>query len=331
MIPRTKRHRSTPACARCHKQKQKCDRGVPRCLRCVAAGAECTAINRQTSAEVPRSILQHLEQKLAELERQCATPPLQITDLQENGTPVSPGLRQTLDIVDIAIGSSSTSSLFRSQDIIQHRAKLFYPSERPPLKIPVRGVYHDVHPRTAGRAYAAHSSHFKARSIPLQVAKRLFKNYQEEILPRFPCFLEEDLEKLFGDFYDPDAIHSIETSMSGFVIPMVFAISSLTSNSHDFPKVAALSESLHADAMRYSELLHQASVPSLQCLLLLLQLALLLPCTANSWYVTGEAMRMAIGLGLHQEPEASDTVDSNHAELMRRIFWVVCASANTAY
>ncbi|KAF4816404.1 Positive regulator of purine utilization [Colletotrichum siamense] len=71
--PKSKRHRSIPACARCHKSKQKCDRGTPRCLRCVSAGVECTAINRQNSSEVPRSAVQYLEQKLAELETRATT------------------------------------------------------------------------------------------------------------------------------------------------------------------------------------------------------------------------------------------------------------------
>lgn len=171
--------------------------------------------------------------------------------------------------------------------------------------------------------YAAQSSQFKAHEIPLQVAKRLYKNYHDEILPRFPCFLESDLTKYFDDFYRTDQACPTAARMSGFVVPMIFAISSLTSNSHDFSKVAALCESLHADAMRHSDIMHRTSVPSLQCLLLLIQLALLLPYTANLWYVTGEAMRMAISLGLHQEPEERDSGSPLHAELRRQLFWVV--------
>ncbi|KAL2875593.1 hypothetical protein SGCOL_009210 [Colletotrichum sp. CLE4] len=101
-------------------------------------------------------------------------------------------------------------------------------------------------------------------------------------------------------------------------------ISALNSKNRDFRKVAALSEALHADAVEYvDELLHESSILALQCLILLIQLALLLPQTSNLWYITGEAMRMAVSLGLHQEPDARVFRDPGHAEQRRRIFWVV--------
>ncbi|KXH38219.1 hypothetical protein CSAL01_08777 [Colletotrichum salicis] len=54
---------------------------------------------------------------------------------------------------------------------------------------------------------------------------------------------------------------------------MIIGISALNSKNQDFRKVAALSEALHADAVKYvDELLH----------------------TSNLWYLTGEAMCMAV-------------------------------------
>jgi hypothetical protein len=194
------------------------------------------------------------------------------------------------------------------------------------LKIPVRGVYHDLHRRTAGRAYTAQSSHFKARNIPIHVATRLFRNYHDEILPRFPCFFEDDLSALFNQFYSTAVNPSPTDERSCFVIPMILAISALTSNSHDVPKVAALSESLYADAMRHAGLLKDASISSLQSILLLIQLTLLLPYTSNAWYMTGEAMRMAVSLGLHQELDPVISNDTEQVELRRRIFWTVSQS-----
>ncbi|KAM6506594.1 hypothetical protein FSOLCH5_013568 [Fusarium solani] len=216
-----------------------------------------------------------------------------------------------------------TPDLFDSDAKIQHRAKLFYPSERPPLKIPVRGLYFHDQTRSAGRAYASQFSHFKATKIPIHVSRRLFKNYKDEILPMFPCFMEKDLDNYFESFYGHGTLSQPQTTMPSFIVPMILAISSLTSNSHDFPKVAALSESLHADALENAQLLKNSSVASLQCLVLLILLGLLLPHTANCWFITGEAMRMAVGLGLHQEPDPAIIPDLAHAELRRRIFWTI--------
>jgi hypothetical protein len=267
------------------------------------------------------SLVQHLEQRLAELRQsklKSKTPgdgDSRILDSQSHA--------QVLELTTISMINRLTPSLLNSGEKIQHHAKLFYPSERPPLKIPVRGIYHDIHRRTAGRAYAAHSSHFKARSIPIHVATRLFKNYKDEILPRFPCFLEDDLIDVFGQFYNTPGDNDSASEMPGFVVPMVLAISSLTSNSHDFPKVAALSESLYSDAMHHAGLLKESSISGLQCVLLLVQLGQLLPYTSNAWYMTGEAMRMAVGLGLHQELGSDVIPDAKQVELRRRIFWTV--------
>jgi len=228
-----------------------------------------------------------------------------------------------LETAALSITAGMTPSLFKSDDKIQHQAKLFYPSERPPLKIPVRGIYYDTHPRTAGSAYSSQFTHFKAHRVPIHVARRLFKNYQDELLPRFPCFLVEDLNHYFDQFYDEEPSEPPGATMPSFVVPMILAISSLTSNSHNFAKVAALSESLYADAMRHVRLLKQSSIQSLQCILLLIELGLLLPYIVNCWYTTGEAMRMAVSLGLHQDPDPATVPNPVHAELRRKIFWTV--------
>lgn len=226
-----------------------------------------------------------------------------------------------MELVALSVTGTITSRLFKDHGKLQHKSKLFYPSERPPLKIPVRGVYYETQGRTAGHVHARQFTDFQARKIPPHVAKRLFSNYKDDILPRFPCFSEEDLVTFFSQFYGEESLDP--TPMSSFVVPMVLAISSLTSNSHEFPKVAALSESLHSNAMRHMDIIHHSSIQSLQCILLLIQLALLLPYSANLWYFTGEAMRMAVSLGLHQETDPSIVSDPNHVELRRRIFWVV--------
>ncbi|KAF4471294.1 neutral amino acid permease [Fusarium albosuccineum] len=298
-------------------KKTPVDAGVRKILQAKTKGELRDAF--ATSIEIPRSPIQYLEQCLAELQRTHAL-------LSNGGSPgldtlnsSDPAHDKVIELTAVAITNRTTSSLIKSHTTLQHGAKLFYPSERPPLKIPVHGIYHDIYPRTAGREYAAQFSRFNARKIPLDVAKRLFDNYKDNILPRFPCFMESTLLQYFDHFYGES---TDLPSTTIFVVTLILAISSLTSKRHDFRKVAALSEALHADAMRHVDFLSHSSIESLQGLLFLIQTALLLPHTVNLWYVSGEAMRMAIALGLHQEPDISLVPDRAHAELRRRLFWV---------
>ncbi|VUC24632.1 unnamed protein product [Clonostachys rosea] len=338
-----KRHRSTPACARCYKLKQKrqCDRGTPKCLRCVSAGVDCTAINRQTATEIPRRLaqlslkssrkihlqdyvipVQYLEQRLAELQR-AGTSHEQISDaIASDNDEADASHSHVLGAVSVSVTNRLTPNLFRSHAVLQHQAKLFYPSERPPLKIPVHGIYHDIYPRTAGLEYAPRFATFNASKIPLDVARRLFDNYKDNILPRFPCFSEDDLLKRFDMFYDPSNSAGEISDETVFIVTLFLAISSLTSKRQDFRRVAALSESLHADAMRHKDFIQHASLMTLRCLLLLIQLALLLPHTSNLWYLSGEAVRMAVSLGLHEELDSGTNQDPKLLEQRRALFWL---------
>ncbi|KAM0546727.1 hypothetical protein ACHAPJ_010655 [Fusarium lateritium] len=261
----------------------------------------------------------YLEQRLAELQRIHNNPVDNCGTTSEAAGIAHQTQQKIIDIAAVSISPHTTPSLIKSHPVLQHGAKLFYPSERPPLKIPVHGNYYDMYPRTAGQEYAAQFNQFNAQKIPLEVAKRLFAVYKENILPRFPSFMEVDLEQHFDLFYGE---HAQPSNTTIFIVTLILAIGSLTSKRHEFRKIAALTEALHADAMRHIDFLGESSLTTLQCLLLLIQCALLLPHTANLWYLSGEAMRMAISLGLHQEPDASIAVHSSCVELRRRVFWV---------
>lgn len=267
------------------------------------------------------SPIQYLEQRLADLQRiHNNSVDIHRSARCEVTRAANQAHQKVVDIAALSISSHKTPNLIKSHAVLQHGAKLFYPSERPPLKIPVHGNYYDLYPRTAGQEYAAQFSQFNARKIPLEVAKRLFTVYKDNILPRFPSFMEVDLDHHFDLFYGDNAQPS---NITIFIVTLILAVGSLTSKRHEFRKIAALTEALHADAMRHIDFLGDSSLTSLQCLLLLIQCALLLPHTANLWYLSGEAMRMAISLGLHQEPDEASAMNSSFAELRRRVFWVV--------
>ncbi|KAF2703244.1 hypothetical protein K504DRAFT_181237 [Pleomassaria siparia CBS 279.74] len=327
------RDRPMLSCARCYLMKKKCDKKVPICSRCIRAGAQCLGINRSDKKEVPRSALQYLQARLAEIESG-----LQHVHSKQNGAvwnateytnrieekPTENAYNYVLSIADMAFGTVCSPNLLSSNPGIHYDAKLFYGSERPPLKIPVKGIYNEEPPRMASRGATfrlPELPHMVARGIPLHVAQRLFDNYLKNILPRYPCFLQSDLVGQFNTFFLEIGQEVSESNC--FVVSMVLAISSLTSKAHDFWKVASLSESLQRDALRHSSFLGLSSFRSLQCVLLLIQMALLLPYTSNLWYLSGEAMRMAISLGLHQELRGNPKLDISKSNLRRSVFWTV--------
>lgn len=226
-----------------------------------------------------------------------------------------------MNMASSCVGNHLTAELLVSHRALHYQSKLFYPSERPPLKVPVLGRYPTG--RTS-RPQGSYFLHFDAQKMPPEVSRRLFHNYKDNILPRYPFFEASSLEAYFERVFSTElADDSYEFQSSHFIVNMVLGISCLTSTRSDFDTVAALSERLHRNAMQNTAFLREASIRSLQCLLLLIQMALLLPETINLWYTSGEAMRMAISLGLHQQGVLDLSADPPRDEFRRNLFWVV--------
>ncbi|KAF2661503.1 hypothetical protein K491DRAFT_415721 [Lophiostoma macrostomum CBS 122681] len=69
----TECQRAVLSCSRCRKRKSKCDRKLPACSQCVASKTECTGFSvTPVSADVPRSVVRHLEYEIARLETELA-------------------------------------------------------------------------------------------------------------------------------------------------------------------------------------------------------------------------------------------------------------------
>ena len=163
---------------------------------------------------------------------------------------------------------------------------------------------------------------------PLDMAKKLFEIYVQIIMPQNPCFFEDDIRSHFNAVYFPTGISPPDVSV--FMISTVLAISTMTSKAYDQKKILFLGESLHQQALRHSKFLSLPSIRSLQGILLLLQLAELLPYTGNLWHLAGEAVSLTTELGLHQDPHESEGFDFKSLDLRRRIFWTVyCLERST--
>jgi hypothetical protein len=157
--------------------------------------------------------------------------------------------------------------------------------------------------------------------LPFDVAKRLFEVYVDKILVQNPFFLEDDLRAHFDVVYCNSQSQPSEISL--FVVSMVLATSTMTSKAYDFNKIVTLSESLHREALRHCKFLSSSGITALQGILLLMQFAELLPSTGSLWHLAGEAVCLALQLGLHQDPQEGAGLDFVEIDLRRRIFWTV--------
>lgn len=157
--------------------------------------------------------------------------------------------------------------------------------------------------------------------LPLEVAKRLFEAFVERILIQNPIFLEDDIRAHFNAVYCTPGVKPSGVSM--FMVSMVLAISTMTSRAYDFNKIVQLSESLHCEALKHCDFLGTPGIVALQGILLLMQFAELLPSTGSLWHLAGEAVSLALQLGLHRDPYEAADIDFVSLDLRRRVFWTV--------
>jgi hypothetical protein len=282
-------------------------------------------------AKTVRSALQYLEKRLAETEQdQRGRPEPDYIQLETERTVLKTtkisghAYTQALQTISISIRSLYTTSCVGSHPGLLHESKLFYPTERPPVKVPVHGLYYEHLGKRAGYGNESQFSGIDALRIPFEVARHIFDNYVIAILPRYPCFTSSELWYHFGQVYSIQQANDPSfPDVSRFIVSMVLAVSCLTSRREDFSRVASMSESLYRDAMRHWTFLKHSNIKSLQGLLLLIQLGLLLPYINNVFYLGGETVRMAIGLGLHQEVDPTNGLTSQEVSLRRQVFWMV--------
>ena len=78
--------------------------------------------------------------------------------------------------------------------------------------------------KRAGDGNESQFAGLDALRIPFEVTRRIFDNYVNSILPRYPCFTSNELWHHFGQVYSnqqPDSHPA--TNVSRFVVSMVLA------------------------------------------------------------------------------------------------------------
>lgn len=285
------------------------------------AGVQCFGLNRGTEAELPRSLVSYLEDIVAQLELERlehSSRAAEINSAIEIDPNTFDAYQNMYKLAAWAAATSSPTGVFEaSMDPIPYQKAFFLSAELPfPLAI------HTQH----GSNEPLNAEERDPPRLPEQVANRLVAMYTERILPQVPLFTSQEIAHLYETYSNAKNHGTAISSEENFTISMILAISVLSSKSKDYHKLVSLAESLRRDAfaqLKIFESFGNTSLRTIQRLILVTQYGFLLPSSTNLWQVVGEAVKVALALGLHEEPPPHCGLDKAVVELRRRVFWVL--------
>jgi hypothetical protein len=175
-----------------------------------------------------------------------------------------------------------------------------------------------------------------------EIALSLTENFFSSCQFPYPILVKhefiEQLTKIYAEYDDPHH-HPPDQSPAQdkllFITNMVFAISVL-SLANDKPQALRLAEQYYTNAVaRWTNIMREKDLSSLQCLLLFLLYSLKNSTRAPIWYISGLSMRMCIDLGFHSEKTIRGQSDGDslaslvQADTKRRLFWVTYSMDRT--
>ena len=311
-----------------------CDSRTPSCTRCLQAGAVCVGIDRVTAAPLPRrcvtaeyqhallgtlaltprlSIIQHLQNEITAMEAELCLN----TQVSSSRTaqPSFPFQRDVYGFLSRITSELSSAEEDRSLGILL-ASSLSTSSSLPKLSPGELDSRNEIGLTSSNYGDAVP---LELEAVPKHVADVLIRVYVDKILPQYPFLQASQINAQYGTVYNSPPRH-----VSRFIIAMVMAISTMTSGSVEIDKVMAFSDALFRSAIARYEYLPTNSLETLQCTMLVFQFANFRPGTANVWAAKETAIKMAIALGLHKQPDpAWHALDQETLQLRARVFWVV--------
>uniref|UniRef100_L2GBB6 Zinc finger transcription factor-containing protein n=1 Tax=Colletotrichum fructicola (strain Nara gc5) TaxID=1213859 RepID=L2GBB6_COLFN len=162
--------------------------------------------------------------------------------------------------------------------------------------------------------------------LPEEVANQLMIVYVDRILPHYPLFSRQEMLGMFQRFKESSNDQAEVKSEENFTICMVMAIATLTSKARDYRKLVSVAESLRRDAfarLDWEQSLTGATTTTIQQLLLIAQYGFLFPGSTNLWQVVGDAARVALGLGLHQDTTSECGMTEQILDYRKRLYWTL--------
>ncbi|KAI0836405.1 fungal-specific transcription factor domain-containing protein [Hypoxylon sp. FL0890] len=341
--------RSTNACVRCRRRKQRCDLRYPKCSSCEAAQVPCLAYDSEKQAEVPRnyvSILEaevrQLKSELESLRRQSVStaitsatgisPPAGQDDHQSDGSPMdastvrsvaSSDPQEVVKSMGLVMLESNSQPRFMGTSSGVTFAKMVLACVKADITIPMPSSA----PRSSLRITASQPSNVSSSLPPRHAAQHISDVYFRYRTPHVPVLtrskVNEVLERVYGVFESHQHSLSEVEDRDLFIAYIVFAVGlcGLPSAGGSRPPQ---SEGCFNSALRCVDKLLSYSPSDLETLtavLLLAQYIALNPSKGSLWQLTGIALRLCVDLGLHWETEAVLSMPQAVLDERRRLFW----------
>lgn len=274
--------------------------------------------------------MQYLEQTIAALESEVnasSTGSVETVGTSRAAQEIPPVPRQEqihryLGQVANEIPRSTSAELARPWGWLVSRL-LSTPSQLPTS---VMGVEQSKYATESVERNWVRSSSIDLKAVPTYVAQVLIGVYVDKILPQYPFFSASQILNHYAQAYTHTSSPTEEPAdvVSTFVTAIVMAISTMTSTSSNIEKPMAFADALFHFAISLYDKLPPNSMEVLQSTMLVCQFANFRPCTANVWAAKDTAMRIAISLGLHRDPQSGwHSFDEETIRLRAQVFWVV--------
>ncbi|KAF4536194.1 Fungal specific transcription factor domain containing protein [Lasiodiplodia theobromae] len=308
------RRSNVTACARCKARKQRCDQNLPACANCERAGVDCVGHDLDGSV-VPRSYLKSLEDRVAHLEQ----------ELQQyrQQTPTLP-THSDLGSLEHVLAQASFVSLHPST----------FPSPRymgtacglPLLRLLLLNLGsasrfgHVASQDPAPSSIMDLLPHEVAVQLPAEdVSHRLIDVYFEHCDFFSPILYRADVLRMLATATDDDQVKE------RYKLFMVLAIAIQLLNRTDASIPAARADAYFSAASRIllanpADLL-AGDLQHLENLLLLIQYSSFSSTPSGTWHIIGLTTRLAVDLGLHDEPPAHLSLDPLSLDRRKRLFW----------
>ncbi|KAJ5679518.1 hypothetical protein N7462_007762 [Penicillium macrosclerotiorum] len=318
--PLLKVSRPVAACSRCRTAKIKCDGKLPACTACEKVGkaSSCSGASDEFAKGKERSYVaslegycEKLEKKIGELRRRQNSLPVEsngvaremsITSTSSDGPVGSAHHREVSDIDDLVGDFGFLSVNATSRDFQGITSKTTFAN----LLLAIATVGYPSPPSTHTLP-------------PRHEATPLLQYYFDNVFVQLPFFVETSF------WTSVDAVYQFNGRFAKpfdhWMVRMVLAIASASVSYQNNDKSHQKALVLVSEARTYAEdVLRPGSLTCIQAILLLAQYALVDPGHFRSWYLVGMAVRVAIDLGLHQDPPTEVLSNPDRLDLRRRIF-----------
>lgn len=318
--PSLKVSRPVAACSRCRTAKIKCDGKLPACSACEKVGkaATCSGASDEFAKGKERSYVASLESYCDRLTRQISQLRERQTSLSTEDNGVAREMSITSTSSDGLLGPAHRREVSDIDDLVGDFGFLS-----------VNATSRDFHGITSKTTFAnlllsvatvGDPPPLAPNSLPARhEATPLLQYYFDNVFVQLPFFVETSF------WTSVDAVYQWEGRFAKpfdhWMLRMVLAVASASISYQNMDKSHQRALALVAEALTYAEdVLRPGSIPCIQAILLLAQYALVDPARFRSWHLVGMAVRVAVDLGVHQDPPAEVLSNADRLDLRRRVF-----------